>query len=53
MVTAYDTPLEDADNIKWFNQLMDEQQARYCFYATLALQETPDPHLIFHSDDGG
>ncbi len=51
MVTASDLPLEDVDNIKWFNQMMDEQQARYSFYAANALKETQDAHLIWQDND--
>ena len=50
MVDAKHYPLEDRDNIVWFNQMMDEQAALYCHQATSALQETTDAHLIWNCD---
>lgn len=50
MVNAADYPYEDSHTVKWFNQMMEEQQARYCFYAARALEETPDCHLIWNCD---
>ena len=49
MVEANDYPLEDRLNILWFNQLMEEQAARYAYHAVSALQETEDAHLIWNA----
>ena len=51
MVEAKHHPLEDAANIKWFNQMMDEQHARYLHHSLRSLQETEDGHLIWNYND--
>ena len=50
MVEAKQFPLEDSATIKWFNQMMEEQQAYYCYEAARQLQEDADPHSIWDYD---
>ena len=51
MVEAKHYLLEDAANIKWFNQMMEEQHALYLHHSLRALQETEDAHLIWNYRD--